>query len=52
MLQTPEGKTEELFSMKHPGGVITIPYILPENTIIKIIVAEKEIISYSVKKGK
>ena len=45
----PDGTKKELFSMKHSGGLITIPYLEEENTLIKVYVAEKEIITYAIR---
>ena len=35
--------------MKHRGGLITIPYLEPENTLLKVSVAGKEIITYAIR---
>jgi len=46
---TPSGEKKQLFSMKHKGGLITIPYLEEENTLLKLSVAGKEIITYSIR---
>ncbi|MDC7227415.1 MAG: PASTA domain-containing protein [Spirochaetales bacterium] len=46
---TPDGERKELFSMKHAGGLITIPYLEEENTLLKVSVAGKEIITYAIR---
>lgn len=46
---TPDGVRTELFQMKHKGGLITIPYFEPENTLLKVSVADKEIITYAIR---
>jgi beta-lactam-binding protein with PASTA domain len=45
----PGGERRELFSMKHKGGLITIPYLEEENTLLKVSIANKEIITYSIR---
>lgn len=45
----PDGTKKPIFSMKHNGGLITIPYLEEENTLIKVYVSEKEIITYSIR---
>ena len=46
---TPDGTRKELFSMKHSGGLITIPYLEEENTLLKVSISGKEIITYSIR---
>ena len=46
---TPDGTRKQLFTMKHSGGLITIPYLEEENTLLKVSVSDKEIITYSVR---
>jgi beta-lactam-binding protein with PASTA domain len=46
---TPDGERKQLFSMKHSGGLITIPYLEEENTLLKVSVSDKEIITYSIR---
>ena len=46
---TPEGERKQLFSMKHKGGLITIPYLEEENTLLKVSVSGKEIITYAIR---
>ncbi|RKX75899.1 MAG: serine/threonine kinase, partial [Spirochaetes bacterium] len=43
-----QGEREELLSMKHPGGLISIPYIVEENTTLVLSVFNREIIRYTV----
>lgn len=44
-----QGEVKRLFSMRHPGGSITVPYIELENTTIRIIVGDQDPITYVVK---
>lgn len=44
-----EGKRREILRTKHPGGEVSIPYILEENTLLILSVFEKEIIRYTVR---
>lgn len=46
---SPAGDVKRLFSMRHPGGPVTVPYTEPENTTIRIIVGDQEPITYLVK---
>jgi beta-lactam-binding protein with PASTA domain len=46
---TPDGDRKPLFNMKHKGGLITIPYLEEENTLLKISVSGKEIITYAIR---
>ena len=46
---SPQGDVKTLFSMRHPGGPVTVPYLEPENTTIRLIVAEQAPISYIIK---
>ncbi len=38
----PDGSKETLLSMKHPGGPISVPYIVPENTELILYLFDKE----------
>ncbi len=46
---TPDGARKQLFTMKHSGGLITIPYLEQENTLLKVSIADKEIITYAIR---
>ncbi|MDC7124795.1 MAG: PASTA domain-containing protein [Spirochaetales bacterium] len=46
---TPDGDKKQILEMKTNGGILTIPYLEEEGTLIKIIVADSEIVNYSVK---
>ncbi|HAK44540.1 MAG TPA: serine/threonine kinase [Spirochaeta sp.] len=46
---TPDGTRKELFNMKHSGGLITIPYLEEENTLLKVSISGKEIITYAIR---
>jgi len=43
------GERREIFTMKHPGGVISIPYLEEENTLLILSVFDEEIIRYTVR---
>lgn len=45
----PDGSRKLIFEMKHSGGLITIPYLEEENTLIKVSISGKEIITYSIR---
>ncbi|MEW5817220.1 MAG: PASTA domain-containing protein [Spirochaetota bacterium] len=44
-----EGDKKTILTMKHSGGLITIPYIEEENTILILSVFDKEIVRYTVR---
>ena len=44
------GETRELVSMKHPGGVISIPYLEPEGSEIVVSSSLRELLRYTVRK--
>jgi beta-lactam-binding protein with PASTA domain len=46
----PNGERSPLFAMKHPGGPISFPYALPENSTILLYVFNREIIRHRVVK--
>ena len=43
------GKRKTLFTMKHPGGPISIPYQKVEGTILILSVFNEELIRYEVR---
>jgi len=45
-----EGIRDEIFTMKHKGGVIAIPYFETEGTSLVIKALDKELIYFTVKK--
>ncbi len=45
----PDGTRTQLFTMKNSGGLITIPYLEEENTLLKVSVSDKEIITYAIR---
>lgn len=46
---SPTGEVKRLFYMRHPGGPVTVPYMEPENTTIRIIVGDQDPITYLVR---
>ncbi|MBI9105919.1 MAG: PASTA domain-containing protein [Spirochaetales bacterium] len=46
---TPNGERKLLFMMKSKGGLITIPYLEEESTLLKVSISDKEIITYSIR---
>jgi eukaryotic-like serine/threonine-protein kinase len=46
----PNGERSQLFAMKHPGGQISFPYALAENSTILLYVFNREIIRHRVMK--
>lgn len=47
---SPEGESRLLFQTRHKGGLITVPFQEPENSLINIIIGDKETISYRVRR--
>ncbi len=47
---TPEGFRQEIFTMKHRGGVIAIPYFEEEGTSIVVTALDQELINFTLKK--
>ncbi|MCX7786526.1 MAG: PASTA domain-containing protein, partial [Spirochaetes bacterium] len=47
-LVSPGGERKVLFSMKHPGGRISFPYLQPVNTTLVLSVFDREIIRHQV----
>jgi hypothetical protein len=45
---TPEGEREEIVTIKHPGGMIGIPYTVEEGTMLVLSVFDREIIRHTV----
>jgi hypothetical protein len=39
----PSGERAVLASFKHPGGKYTLPFFLPENTVLVLSVLDKEV---------
>lgn len=44
-----QGDERTVLSMKHPGGVIAVPYVEPVNTILTLSIAGKEILRHTVR---
>lgn len=49
---SPLGEVKTLFSMRHPGGPVTVPYLEPENTTLRIIVGDQAPISYTIREDR
>jgi len=49
---SPLGVVRQIFSMKHPGGLVTVPFLEPEDTVIRIIIGDQPPISYTVRKDR
>jgi len=47
---TPEGERSEVFSMKHKGGVIAIPYFEEAGTSLVVTAVDRELIYFTIKK--
>ncbi|MDX9801268.1 MAG: PASTA domain-containing protein [Spirochaetia bacterium] len=47
---TPQGERSQIFSMKHKGGVIAIPYFEEEGTALVVSAVDKELIYFTIKK--
>ena len=45
---SPEGERREYLSMMHPGGLLSVPYLLPEGSVISLNVLNKEEGRYNV----
>ena len=39
---SPEGERREYLSMTHPGGLLSVPYLLPEGSVLSLNVLNKE----------
>jgi beta-lactam-binding protein with PASTA domain len=46
---SPMGESRTVFSMKHPGGRIAVPYVEPENTVLVLTLQDRELIRHLVK---
>jgi eukaryotic-like serine/threonine-protein kinase len=46
----PDGERETLFELKHQGGLLSIPYLEPENTVLLVLIEGTEKIRFTVKK--
>ncbi|MBI9102986.1 MAG: PASTA domain-containing protein [Spirochaetales bacterium] len=46
---SPLGVVKPIFSMRHPGGIVTVPYLEPEDTQIRIIIGDQSPITYTVR---
>ncbi len=46
---TTKGDRYEMISMKHPGGSLTIPYALPEGTVLVLTILNKEVATLEVR---
>ena len=45
---TPEEERYQIASIMHPGGLLTIPYLVPRNSILVLSIYDKEAIRRSV----
>ncbi len=46
---SPLGVVKKIFSMRHPGGLVTVPFYEPEDTQIRIIIGDQSPITYTVR---
>lgn len=46
---SPMGAVKQLFTMRHPGGLVTVPYMEPEDTQIRLIVGDQVPITFTVR---
>lgn len=46
---TTKGERYELVSMKHPGGPLSIPYALPEGTVLVLTILNKEVATLEIR---
>lgn len=44
----PKGDRYTLISMKHPGGSLTVPYAVPDGTVLSLTILNKEVASFEV----
>ncbi len=49
---SPKGDRYELVSMKHPGGPLTVPYAVPEGTVLVLTILNKEVVSTEIRAAK
>ncbi len=47
---SPEGKRETRLQLKHQGGLLSIPYLEPENSVLLVLIEGTEKIRFTVKK--
>ena len=47
---SPDGERKTLFELKHQGGLLSVPYLEPENTVLLVLIEGKEKIRFTVKK--
>ena len=40
---SPKGERSLLLSMKHPGGSLTVPYAVPDGTVLVLTILNKEV---------
>jgi hypothetical protein len=45
---SPKGDRTELVSLKHPGGSLTIPYAVPDGTVLVLTILNKEVATVEV----
>ncbi|ULQ59204.1 PASTA domain-containing protein [Brucepastera parasyntrophica] len=46
---SPNGDRAELVSLKHPGGILTIPYVVPSGTVLALTILNREISTFEVR---
>jgi beta-lactam-binding protein with PASTA domain len=46
---SPEGKRETRLELKHQGGLLSVPYLEPENSVLLVMIEGTEKIRYTVK---
>ena len=49
---SPLGEKSQLHLLKHPGGLLTIPYLQPENTTLVVLVGGEEQLRFVVRKAR
>ncbi|MDR1893809.1 MAG: PASTA domain-containing protein [Spirochaetales bacterium] len=47
---SPGGEVKQLFSMQHPGGLVTIPYLEPENSQIRLLMGDQMPLTMTVRR--
>lgn len=47
---SPKGERYEILSMKHPGGLLTVPYAVQDGTVLALTILNKEVASFEVHK--
>lgn len=48
---TPKGERYELVSMKHPGGKLTVPYAVPDGTVLALTILNKEVGTWEIRES-